>query len=201
MGSRPRVMPSNAASEGYAPVHSSKHRRSRTLSSVSIPPAGSQPKIALVRSVSPLDPRSTAHHATVGAFTLTGCARTSLRCFSPVHVVLPEPDEQRNYRDPATRLPMPGDSPPISPASSFASIPFISRTTSPFSETEAKHTVPSGDMKGKGQHQPMQIHAVLRSLERDSRWGQGARVRSMYEAGDKFPALQTLCADVVLAGM
>ncbi|KAJ7089754.1 hypothetical protein B0H15DRAFT_270671 [Mycena belliarum] len=108
-----------------------KRQRQRTLSTVSVPPAGSAPKI----NIAPLRAGSTctACPAAAGAFTLTGCARAALRCLAPG-----ESDssglgygfgygygyDDDSDRDDAT------DSPPASPRS-IASVPSISRTASP----------------------------------------------------------------------
>ncbi|KAJ7923376.1 hypothetical protein B0H13DRAFT_2403343 [Mycena leptocephala] len=178
-------MPSN---DNYNPQRPPRpKRRSRTLSTVSIPPTDKESKLALLKCVLPLEPHSTAHHATVGAFTLTGCARTSLRCFSTWRPPLPAELYERDiYRDPATRLRMPEDSPPSSPACSFASIPSISRTASPFSGSEGEHAAitPRGDVKEKR----AQLHAGLDALERDSRVGTGRVVcATCMKQGTNFP--------------
>ncbi|KAJ7136828.1 hypothetical protein C8R44DRAFT_728784 [Mycena epipterygia] len=172
----------HGGNQNYSPSphpHKPKHRRRRTMSIVST--ADNESKIALLTGAAPLEPRITDSdlHIAVGAFTRTGCARTSLRCFTLTLPPVPYVDYM--YHDPTTRPPMPGDSPPQSPACSFASIPSISRTESPFSENET--SIPPGwgsRGKGKGRERIRaqtlpgpRIHPVLDSLERDSLVGTG----------------------------
>jgi len=163
--------------------------------------ADNESKIALLTGTAPLEPRSTDSdlHIAVGAFTLTGCARTSLRCFTTGTLTLPPvPYVDYMYHDPAARPLMPGDSPPQSPACSFASIPSISRTASPFSENET--LIPPGwggrgKGKGKGRERIRaqtlpgpRIHPVLDSLERDSLVGTGWVVcGACNKQGTNFP--------------
>ncbi|KAJ7670572.1 hypothetical protein DFH06DRAFT_139121 [Mycena polygramma] len=173
--------------EGYNPPQSSKHRRTRSLSSVSIP-TGSDTKIALLKGASPLDPRNTVDYTTVGAFTLTGSARMSLRYFVPACFAL-RGEPQKSYIDSDRDE----DSPPASPTSSFASTtPSISRTASDFAEREELEAVARGGLgvkrNGSRNGKYPQIHTVLDSLERGSRVGSGQVVcTTCMKKGTNFP--------------
>ncbi|KAJ6586426.1 hypothetical protein DFH09DRAFT_256168 [Mycena vulgaris] len=185
--------------EDYSsPMAPKTHRRRRTMSTVSIPSVRSESKILLAAGMAPLGPRSTDQQVAVGAFTLTGCARTSLRCFAPGPLALrADLYEEHGYMDPAVRPPMPCDSPPASPACSFDSIPSFSRTASPFSESEGMRALlpPGWGARGKemerARAQPQrkaQIHPVLETLERDSRVGTGRVVcAACMKQGTNFP--------------
>ncbi|KAJ6624874.1 hypothetical protein B0H10DRAFT_2430612 [Mycena sp. CBHHK59/15] len=172
-------------------------RRRRTLSAVSIPTAGSDAKIALLNPVAPLDPRSTEQHGAAGAFTLTGCARASLRGLAPgLHMRADSIDSAESLRRAGfvrPRPPMPGDSPPASPATSFASIPSISRTTSPFSYTEVLSDWKGKERererkKGRERERPPALHPVLDLLERGSLVGTGRVVcAACNKPGMNFP--------------
>ncbi|KAJ7460692.1 hypothetical protein FB451DRAFT_1405235 [Mycena latifolia] len=185
-----------------------QHRRRRTLSSVSVPPAGSgAPKIKI--AALPTGSTSTAHPAAAGAFTLTGCARAALRCFTPGK------SSPYMYDDDADE----DDSPPASPTSSFASVPSISRTASPCEgerapippgwgarpsgkrerewaqEQKYKHKQ-RGEWGPPKQYEGTRIHPVLDALERGSRVGTGrVACAACKKPGTNFPRC-TRCARV-----
>ncbi|KAJ7104343.1 hypothetical protein B0H15DRAFT_942339 [Mycena belliarum] len=163
------------ASEAQQP--GPKHRRRRTTSALSIS-ADLESKIVLSSGAQAFTPHRTAHDIAVGAFTLTGSARASLQCFSPDHPLLSgEFSPTHGYIDPAARLPMPGDSPPASPACSFASIPALSRTSAAFATAEGSKEGQERTGLGLGpqtmRRTQTRIHPVLYALERDSRMGTG----------------------------
>ncbi|KAJ7701252.1 hypothetical protein B0H17DRAFT_200958 [Mycena rosella] len=175
-------MHSHGTSEDYSSRASpQKHQRRRTMSAVSIPAAGGESKIALTASCAP---RGTAQEVALGAFTRTGCAGTSLRCLALGPLAL-STQSYAGFTDPATRRPMPGDSPPASPACSFDSVPAFSPT---FSQNR--------DEKGKGRARDPQIHSVLSMLERNSRMGTGNVLCAACGAqGTNFPCCKK-CAQM-----
>ncbi|KAJ6514252.1 hypothetical protein C8R47DRAFT_569290 [Mycena vitilis] len=169
------------------PIASSKRRRTRSLSTVTIPAAGGDAKIALHKGASPLDPRNTVDYTTAGAFTLTGSARMSLRYFVPACFALR--GGHKLYTDSGSEE----ESPPASPTSSIASTtPSISRTASDFAEREELEAVARGGLgvkrnRSRNGKYP-QIHTVLDSLERGSRVGSGQVVcAACMKKGTNFP--------------
>ncbi|KAJ7785201.1 hypothetical protein DFH07DRAFT_4972 [Mycena maculata] len=174
-----------------------KHRRGRITSAVSIRPTGNALKIALRNAVAPLDPHNSEHPTAVGAFTLTGCPRASLRSFAPASPPFDaNPHEHLVYADLPVCFPRPSDSPPASPALSLASIPSISRTASPF-EIEYESIPPGWGAGHKGKDRDRvrvrtprgtQTHSALGSLERTSRVGTGRVVcAACKKHGSNFP--------------
>ncbi|KAJ7513041.1 hypothetical protein B0H11DRAFT_16567 [Mycena galericulata] len=212
----PRIrMPSREANVGGSSAvipPKTQQRRRRVASIVSIPPTGSgsgsaSKKIALLRGAA-LDPRSTEHNTTVGAFTLTGCPRASLRCFTRRGRTARRSEPHDHDESIPVRPPVPSDSPPMSPAASFASIPSISRTASPFSDSDNEYgSIPPGwggvlrKGRGKGKERgrerarlrgPRHPHPppIVDPLERDTRVGTGmsrAICAACKKHGSNFP--------------
>jgi len=180
-----------------------RHQRRRTLS-VSIPLAGSTSKIIIAAQSSA---SKSATQAAVGAFTLTGCARASLR-----GLVLGISDESDSAEDSYNhRQYMPIHTRTRSTFSD-KDVPSISRTASPFEGERAP--IPPGwggrpRTAGKarrrdrqrscspersqhrdqsGSRRATRIHPVLNDLERASRVGTGRVVcAACGTAGVNFP--------------
>ncbi|KAJ7485865.1 hypothetical protein FB451DRAFT_1554665 [Mycena latifolia] len=172
-------MHSRGISEDYRSRPSpDKHRRRRTLSTVSIPTAGSESKIHVALPARAV-PRSAEKDVAVGAFTLAGpSARAALRGLAPNPLALPaDPDAEyayAAYRPPSARAPLPGDSPPASPACSFDSVPAFIRTAPPFFSGDGARRNVKEKAKETPRAQPQtRIHPVLDALERGSRMGTG----------------------------
>ncbi|KAJ7156900.1 hypothetical protein C8R43DRAFT_408759 [Mycena crocata] len=200
-----------------------KHRRSRTLSSVSIPPPGSPTKITIAALTS--TSLSAARAAAAGAFTLTGCARAALLGLGPpsntphgeslssyTDSYFPDPYDEYSHTRMAHSYSDKYDDMPASPACSVGSVPSISRTASPFEgerapippgwgvrsarRTRARSPQRERSQEPHSRREPTRIHPVLDTLERGSRLGTG-RVfcAGCKKAGSNFPRC-TRCAQM-----
>ncbi|KAJ6581124.1 hypothetical protein B0H19DRAFT_1251371 [Mycena capillaripes] len=172
------------------------HRRCRTLSSVSIPPAGSAPKIILAMQNS--TSTSAARGAAAGAFTLTRCARAALRGL----VLGTYDDEADLYMDSSSESNVQYTAAPthVRTRSNYSDkdVPSISRTASPFEGERAPIPPGWGGRGGRAQRrersphreqsQRARIHPVLETVERKSRVGTGRVVcAACAKPGVNFP--------------
>ncbi|KAJ7158179.1 hypothetical protein C8R43DRAFT_360304 [Mycena crocata] len=184
------------------------HRRSRTLSSVSIPAPGSPTKITVAALVSTSS--SAACTTAAGAFTLTGSARVALRGLgSPTNTpngryadtYLADPDDEHSDR-------LIGTNPSNDSAWFVPSVPSISRTASPFEGERApilpgwgarRTRSPSQQQEKlpefRSRREQTRIHPGLEKLERTSRLTKRVVCAGCKTVGSTFPRC-TRCAQM-----